>query len=259
MKTIPSSALVGMISMYLLAGCSVKEDRELCPCRLMLDFREVDTSVIRYADLFVEAGDGAVFTMRLEPEDLREVLAVDVRKGEINLGIWNGTDMMEDGGGVKIPYGDDCPPVYFHTSSMSADEDYVHEVVRMRKNHCVMTLDMDWGGTEIEEVAIIGNVDGYSADGSPAEGGFSYEPEIRDDCNCQVVLPRQIDDSLVLEVSDSSGILKRFALGEYIAASGYDWSEPDLKDITIEMDLAVLRISVTVQGWDATHRFDVVI
>lgn len=259
MKTVPSFALVVLISMSLCVGCSVKEDRWMCPCRLTLDFSEVNRSVIGYADLFVEAGGGSVFTDHLESEDLNGVMTVDVPKGEVFLGVWSGVHDLNDGGGFRIPYGEDCPPVYFHTSSFTAVGESVREVVGMHKNHCVMTLTLGWNDVDVKTVTITGNVDGYAADGSPTEGQFLYESEMEGGSDSRIILPRQIDDSLVLEVNDDSGVVKRFALGEYIAASGYDWSEPDLKDISIEMDLAFLRISLTVQGWESSHRFEVVI
>ena len=73
------------------------------------------------------------------------------------------------------------------------------------------------------------------------------------------VLPRQTDASLTMEVDDGTGVLKRFALGQYIEESGYDWNEADLKDIVVEIDIAILKISLTIQGWDKEHTFDVVI
>ena len=46
MNTGKEVVLLCMSALLVLAGCSVKEDRSMCPCRLNLDFTEVDTSVI---------------------------------------------------------------------------------------------------------------------------------------------------------------------------------------------------------------------
>ena len=75
---------------------------------------------------------------------------------------------------------------------------------------------------------------------------------------CQLALPRQTDDSLVLEVHDDTGVLRAFALGEYVAASGYDWDADDLKDITISLDYALTRIVIEVGDWREEYYFDVI-
>lgn len=229
-----------------------------CPCRLMLDFSEVDTSVVTSAYLLMTGADGYESADELLPEDLAKEYIVDIPKTSVNLGVWSGTEIM-DHGGVKIPYGEECPPVYFHTSVVNAGGESVREIVRMRRNHCVMTVKFDWKSVDIQDVVLYGNVDGYEPDGSPSTGDFMYVLDHGRDGGCRAVLPRQIDASLILEVNDGTGVLKRFSLGQYIEDSGYDWSEPDLKDISIEIDIAVLKISLTIQGWDKEHTFDVVI
>lgn len=243
----------------VLNGCSVKEDRMHCPCRLMLDFREVDTSVVRSASVVMTASDGFRFADELYHEDFQNGYIVDIPKTSLNLGVWSGVDMIVPGKGVVIPYGEDCPPVYFHTSFVNAEGESVREMVVMRRNHCVMTVRFDWNNADIRDVVLYGNVDGYEYDGSPSSGDFKYllEPDVRGECSA--VLPRQTDASLALDVNDGTGVVKRFALGQYIEDSGYDWTDPDLKDISIEIDIAVLKISLTIQGWDKEHTFDVVI
>ena len=52
--------------MLICAGCSVKEDRTVCPCRLFLDFSEVDPSAVKSADFHLSASDGFIFTGTLE-------------------------------------------------------------------------------------------------------------------------------------------------------------------------------------------------
>lgn len=241
-----------------LTGCSVKEDRMDCPCRLMLDFSEVDTSVVTSAAIVMTGTDGFEFSEDLLPEDFRHDYIVDIPKTSINVGIWSGAEIMAYGG-VMIPYGEDCPPVYFHTSVVDGGGESVREIVRMHRNHCVMTVKFDWNNVDIQDVVLYGNVDGYEADGSPSSGDFMYVLEHDREGGSRAVLPRQTDASLALEVDDGTGVLKRFALGQYIEDSGYDWGEADLKDIVVEIDIAVLKISLTIQGWDKEHTFDVVI
>ena len=89
-------------------------------------------------------------------------------------------------------------------------------------------------------------------------GNFMYAMYTDSAGACQLVLPRQTDSSLVLEVHDDTGILRSFALGEYVTASGYDWSEADLKDITVSLDYALTRVVIVVEAWAEEHVFNVV-
>ncbi len=257
MKTLPSEMLIWLVSMILCAGCSVKENRNLCPCRLVLDFSEVDTSVIKKAELNVTA-DGFAFTDEFDVEEGR-YRTVFVPRTRISAGLWSGDGGLADEEGLHIPYGKDCPPVYFHVAEIDADCEIHTEKVMMRKNHCRLTINLERGTSEAWKISLYGNVDGYGADGLPENGEFFHEPAMNEDGGYMLILPRQTDDSMVMELDDGSGVMKRFSLGEYIAQSGYDWHEPDLKDITIDIDVAFTRILLSIQGWDEVYKFDVVI
>ena len=260
MNKIYSIALAIAAGISFCTGCSVKEVRNLCPCSLVFDFSEADTSVIREADLYITDDEGFIFEEALGYDDMMEdEYTAEVPRKHVHIGIWSGLTTMYDGKGLTIPQGEDCPRVYSHISEIDADAEIVREVVRMHKNHCVMTVKLDWDASDLESLVLHGNVDGYDRNGSPSSGKFMYELSRDEDGECEAVIPRQLDDSLVLEVNDGSGVLKRFPLGEYIAGSGYDWKEHDLKDITLVLDIAVLKVSLTVQGWDTSHRFDIII
>lgn len=257
MKTMSSRVLISFISLIVCAGCSVKENRTLCPCLLSLDFSEVDTAVIWSADIEVAAPDGLVFNDHIDSGDFDDAYTVLVPRRELQLCLWSGRGKSTAGEGLRIPYGEQCPPVYIHSSSINADCEKLHESVRMRKNHSRVTIHTI--GYMPVKIALVGNVDGYAADGRPSLGNFRCSSDIGADGICAMVLPRQIDNTLVMELDDGTGVLQRFALGEYIAESGFDWTAPDLEDITIELDFAVTHITLVIQGWEKEYIFDVVI
>ena len=90
-------------------------------------------------------------------------------------------------------------------------------------------------------------------------GKFSCMPVTLSDDKFVVILPRQVDASLVMEVNDGTETLKNFALGEYVKACGYDWSEDDLKDISVRIDYARTKVVIAVKGWSEVCEFDIVI
>lgn len=258
MKMIPSRAIVCLLGTLLCIGCSVKENRDLCPCRLVLDFREVDPDAISSVDLYLIADDGFVFTDMVTADRYGDDYVASVPRSDMHLSVWSGDEGTAYKSGLSIPLGKDCPKVHLHTSHISTFAEEIHERVVMRKIHCKVTVNLI--GKEVNPISLVmyGNVNGYDGAGKPIVGRFEYEayPE---NGTCHMVLPRQIDDSLIMEINDGSSVLKRFALGNFIAQSGYDWTAPDLADIVIDLDFAATHLKLTIQGWEGEQRFDVVI
>lgn len=251
--------LICVISLIVCAGCSVKEDRAVCPCRFVLDFSEIDTAQIRSADMEMFSEDSLFLKEHLETEDFEGEYAVSVPRRQLQLCVWSGREGYESDGGLRIPYGEEAPEVYFHSSSVDADCEQLREIVKMRKNYCRLTMIMRGEEVIPISVSLVGNVDGYTRDGLPSSGKFRCSSEVGSDGVCSMVLPRQTDDTLVMELDDGSGVFKSFAIGEHIAESGYDWTTQDLDDITVELDFAVTHLTLVIQGWEKEHKFEVVI
>lgn len=258
MKMIPSRIVACLSGALLCIGCSVKENRDLCPCRLVLDFREVDSDAIRSVDLYLTADDGFVFTDNVAAEDYEEEYVVSVPRNGMHLGVWSGDAGATPEAGLIVPLGSDCPEVYMYSSDISTYSEELHENVVMRKMHCRMTINIKGKEVLPASLVLLGNVCGYDKEGKPVAGEFEYEAYPQNGV-CKVILPRQIDDSLVMEINDGSAVLKRFALGNFIVQSGYDWNAPDLEDIEVDLDFAATYLKLTIQGWEGEQKFDVVI
>ena len=259
MKMLPFRLLLLTVSLLICAGCSVKEDRIECPCRLLLDFSEVDPSVIKSADYHLSASDGFIFTGSLESVFFKDQVVIDVPRETIKVVSWCGAGIYASESGLTIPYGDDCPPVYMHVSDVEASGESVSEVVVMRKNHCNMRINVIGEDRELVNLILHGNVNGYGSNGHPSKGRFAYKSAPDANGEISVVLPRQVDNTLALEVDDGTGLSKSFAIGEYISSSGYDWTAPDLHDIIIDIDFAITHVSLTINGWDKEYKYEIVI
>lgn len=250
--------LWGMVAGLLcVAACSVKEDRMGCPCRLVLDLRDVDTSIIKEADVHVEASQGFVFNEVMDSACLGNEYVMSVPKGRVYVWAYSGAEEYEPGPeGLKIPYGDDSPEVYMHCSSFDAVQENAVENIRMLKSHSVLTVHLQSGYSTAYDIAVTGNVNGYDAEGRPCEGGFRYEMSFEDGVG-RVVLPRQTDTSLKLEVVDGEDTFRVFSLGEYIESSGYDWTQENLEDITMTLDYALSSVGFRINDWEKEYHFDI--
>ena len=287
---------------FTCPGCSVKEDRDLCPCTLVLEFPREDAERLH---------DGVTVCMRGYSDDgfslcdtlLAGQAASDgspdtisdkgsysyvVPKGDIDLAVAYSADglagkLNSSGRWIEIDEGRPCPSIWTCCEKVSARADRVTVPVRLHKNFCRIDIQVrDVDGEEFPfKLRVRGNVNGYGLDGKPARGAFLCDAERSetegsgtesdgDDSGTAsestgsrygyaVTVPRQTDDSLTLEIVTDDGVAKSFAIGNYIAASGYDWTSADLNDICLEIDYARTVISFTIDKWTHSEQFEVVI
>ncbi len=258
MRKKPLKILLYLLSILLWGGCSVKEDRNLCPCRLILDFSEVDTSVVKSANVILTADNGFSFASKINAEDFQMLETIDVPRSDVNLMIWGEAEGLLNEGTITIPLGKDCPPLYNHLTIIDARRESFREIVSFKKNHCRMTIDFRIGDILLEDASLFGNVNGYTYDGKPILGEFRCG--LRKDSGKSVVnIPRQIDNSLVMTIQDNSNVLKHLALGEYIVASGYDWQAQELADVHVQVDLFTSNVLISIQNWGESHAFEITI
>lgn len=286
---------------FTCPGCSVKEDRDLCPCTLVLEFPGEDAERLQdgvtvcmrgYSD-----GDGLSLCDTLLAGQPASGGASDgvsysyvVPKGDIDLAVAYSADglageLNSSGKWIEIDEGRPCPSIWTCCEKVSARADRVTVPVRLHKNFCRIDIQVrDVDGEEFPfKLRVRGNVNGYGLDGKPARGaflcdaeraetegsGFGTESEVPGSGTASestvsgygyaVTVPRQTDDSLTLEIVTGDGVAKSFAIGNYIASSGYDWTSADLKDICLEIDYARTVISFTIDKWTHSEQFEVVI
>lgn len=284
---------------FTCPGCSVKEDRDLCPCTLVLEFPGEDAERLHegvtvcmrgYSD-----GDGFSLCDTLLAGQPASGEASDgvsysyvVPKGDIDLAVAYSADglagaLNSSGKWIEIDEGRPCPSIWTCCEKVSARADRVTVPVRLHKNFCRIDIQVrDVDGEEFPfKLRVRGNVNGYGLDGKPARGAFLCDAESAETEGTgtesevpgsgtasestgsihgyAVTVPRQTDDSLILEIVTGDGVAKSFAIGNYIASSGYDWTSADLKDICLEIDYARTVILFTIDKWTHSEQFEVVI
>lgn len=241
-----------------LTSCAIKEDRVPCPCVLELDFFCADSEEIEEVDLAVTSREDFQWRDTLDFRSEGEGYLVFVPRTDLHLRAWAGAEGYISKDRIVIPLGKDCPKVYMHDSDLKVDEEYVSAAVRLRKNHCVMTVVMEGDGEINSDLLIKGTVAGYDEAGEPLPGEFEYAMKTGYQSRRYVaILPRQTDTSLMLEINDGKGNRKSFALGKYIASSGYDWTADELDDVTVTLDYALTELKLSISGWDGIYRYDI--
>lgn len=271
---------------FTCPGCSVKEDRDLCPCTLVLEFPSEDAERLKngvtvcmrgYSDDGFSLCDTLLAGQAASsggPDTISDKWSYSyvVPKGDIDLAVAYSADglageLNSSGRWIEIDEGRPCPSIWTCCEKVSARADRVTVPVRLHKNFCRIDIQVrDVDGEEFPfKLRVRGNVNGYGLDGKPARGAFLCDAERSETESAgyghgyAVTVPRQTDDSMTLEIVTGDGVAKSFAIGNYIAASGYDWTSADLKDICLEIDYARTVISFTIDKWTYSEQFEVVI
>ena len=234
----------------LLLSCSVKENRASCPCHLSLELSDLPVTPV----ILDVVGTGYSSTIVVHQDT---VLVLSVPKGEMTVSAVGGA-LAEDDGSVVIPEGEEAPPLYLFYADVPAFSEQLTLPVLLRKQFCRLDLVFTGppGFKPPFEVEVKGSVDGWLCDGSPSEGPFSRRLLPGPDGQASLRLPRQRDDSLLLHIVFSDQVVRTFALGSYIAASGYDWTAPDLEDLTLQVDITLTHITISTDLWTHTEEIE---
>ena len=238
-----------LLPLLLVPSCSVKENRAVCPCGLTLELAGLP---VRPVVLGV-AGEGYSWTEVVHADT---VLVLPVPKGEVTVSAVGGA-LVEGDGSVRIPEGEEAPPLYLFHADVSTDAEQVVLPVLLHKQFCTLELTFKGplGYAPPFEAAVEGFYGGWAPDGSPAPGPFSRRLLPGSDGRAVLRLPRQGDDSLLMHIVFSDQVVRTFALGSYIAAAGYDWTAPDLEDLSLQVDISLTSVTISSDLW--THTEDV--
>ena len=239
--------------LVVCAACTVKEDRNPCPCNLTISFSDQDaTGPVELLGWDSET----VFRDHVRIEDCRPEWSRPVRKGIFILsackGIANGS--VPTGHEIRIPVNCQADSLYAYFEEMDATGDYVHANVTLRKQFATVFLDI----RKTEETVhachfqVDGNTCGFDVlDFSPITGPFRFEPvPALGETVVAFRIPRQADDSLAITIDPEDAPKVRFPLGEYIRQIGYNWKAEELQDIFLSIDLARGLVDLRVADWE---------
>ena len=238
--------------MVILCSCSVKENRSVCPCELLVRSEEALKTEGNVLVSVIQEGE-VVRQGMLSREDFENGLCrLTVPRKPSTVTVFSGITSMSavEGRSLDIIRSFQCDEVY--SSSVFADlqGDSYDCVILPHKNYARLFLTVI-GIPESAGLRIMGPVGGYDLMSmEPNAGDFDCRPDDGGaDASFEVRLPRQKDDGLTLHVYYAEGSMRSVSLGPLIEASGYSFSDEDLLDISLTVDLANSYAMVRVQDW----------
>ena len=269
-----------MAGMLFLSSCSIKEDRDGCPCWMTVEMPEQ----VGHDGGKLDNDDCVVLRLRGNSDEVdysyqvtEEVRAAagaleyEVPRGSVGVSaVALGNEIPGqagydgiigyDGDEIRIPVGEQMDSLYGFFKMYHTRCDSVLCDVDLHKKFCTVSFTLgEEGYSSPYDIEVWGNVAGVSAwDLMPVKGEFRYAPVQKNGVH-QVRVPRQVDNSLELVMLEDSEIVDRLPLGEYIARSGYDWAAEDLADVSVALDLEMQQVMITVSGWNGVVVMDIVI
>lgn len=254
-----SSTLLSLILITTsFPGCTVLEDRRQCPCHLFLDLSSCSDR--EDLEIVVAAGEQRSRFHFPAGSGVPPFVKIEVPKGQVGIAAFAPASEISFDAylGLDIPTGEQCPPLWSDISLRHLTREREDMRVLLRKNYCRLEVRaLNTGSDDDYRATFYGNVRGVAPDGSPLAGEFSCSLVPTGGGDCALRLPRQSDSSLSMQIeTGAEGVLRTFAVGEYLDAAGYDWSEADLQDASITIDFQASRITVRHASWVRTFAFD---
>ena len=246
-----------LLPLLLSAGaCSVKEDRSVCPCELTVRSASGLRTEGNVLVSVVQDGNVVMQGMMSREDFEAGTFVLNIPRRPTEVTVFTGITEMNTVAGKRLDIRADhqCDEIYSVSAYIEPDKDSYDCIVSLHKNYARLDLCVI-GMMEDTSMRIKGSVQGYDLVSlDPCEGAFACDPDEGSSTGTwRLRLPRQLDDSLELEFDPASEPAFGVRLGRMIAASGYSYSDEDLLDISVTVDLTKSSALVNVADWETTE------
>ena len=250
------------------ASCSLKEDRDGCPCHLIIG---LDNAVGNgNADIFIFQDGEEVLADNVVPADYPEGYRREVRRRPASATVIQGLEeSVLNGGRLVIRDGNDADRLFLYNETLQCGSETVMAAADLHKNWTTLEIslaaeageDSPAGNVRID---ISGGICGMDLrNGAPVRGDFQCIARLADSgfAVYAVNLPRQIssEDEILIAVSRNGKELFSCDISEAISKTGFDWSKPDLDDIRLGLDYISASVDVEIAEWETSPGSDKVI
>lgn len=258
-------------------SCSVKEERGDCPCVLTLFADKAASWELRVPESATVLNEGVDYPVSLRAvvggslswrddgafADGTDSESIKVGKGQASVSYYSRPERAVEGtDGLTVATGEQWDRLYMGRASIDCSGETASDTLEFHKEYCALWLrivKLPVDGKTGYGLSIESDVVGINPmTAELLKGEFRCTPDEISEGLYRAILPRQREDSLialVLSFTDIGGE-KRLPLWTEILSSGYDWSEPDLGDIFLTVNLADAEASARVVDW-ATSEVDV--
>ena len=256
-------AVFGCLLLAAGIGCTVREDRQPCPCYLDLDYRELlaapppADSAVR-VDVVLYDPDccwKAQHALDLCPE--MEEVSVDKAELQVVALVhdkpWR--DHLTQSTCIRYEPGNEMEALYSHSERVDCTGEEASCVIRPHKQFSTLTFTDEEEGALCRRYNMVvrGTTCGFdAADFSAIDGEYLYTIQEDDGSgHIRVRIPRQKRGDLLLEFweKDRHRLLFTCPVGVYLFAAGYDPDAEDLPDFSLRIDFRTALLYLRVASW----------
>lgn len=246
------NAVLAAIAVLLAASCSVKENREDCPCRLDITISEEISS--QYVSVSGNGGAGKCFDAVIAPLHDGTNYSAMVPRGMVELLAFDVHGGLSPRNGVfLIPCGSQADSIYAFRAGVDCSGETASASVVTRKQFATVFLRVVSENPEIAPgtlVRVDGEVCGLDAVSLlPVAGEFRCGTALDADLGCSFRVPRQADGKLVVTLG-GKGDMCSFDAAPIISSGGYDWTDDVLDDILLDAEIGSSDVVVNVSILD---------
>jgi len=267
-RTLRKTVLLLAASFYAASGCTVREDRQPCPCYLDVDYREVLA-----AGLFPAGEPGVVDVTVLIPghsvrckHDLAlcpEIEEKQVVRDTAQVIALVGNRMPEGfpdlGTNIQYEVGNQIDSLYVHSGKVDCTGEVSVCVLQPLKQFSTLTLTDEDDGAILRTYNLVlrGTTCGFDAAAlSALQGPYLYTVQEYDRNGAiSVRIPRQTERSLMLDFYDKDSYQRMFSapLGQYLFDAGYDPSAPALTDYSFKINFRQALVYLRIADWEEEY------
>lgn len=249
------------LAVFMIVSCSVKEDRSGCPCYLILDvdafvdggffhggavaFSARDLDFVEPVELDSYYRTGYVKTVSRIP--LRVACAAGIRACDLS-----GTTVLVRPGGPA-----DSLMAFACDALPEGDELYVK--AEPHKQYCAVHMIVEhpeeYDGFSVTVGGRYSGLDILSL--KPVPGENTVVAGHCPDGSFVALLLRQADDAgLAVTMLDAEGEqLYSIDLSAALKEASYDWTKPDLDDVTLRVDYAKSHVTMEISEWNSDENY----
>ena len=253
-------------------SCSIKEDRELCPADLVMDYslvRADERTGFRSEEdsLLVEVQ--TFYREIIRPADYPSLHRISVKRTAVNVGCHYGftRSRLQNGEGrLVIPLGEDSDRLYSFRQTVvfdpSTEESYVMPSLGNEFTKVILSFpEKGWEAYRDKySIRAIGNTCGIDLrSGRPLSGPFTCELRPYDSHSYCFNMPRQNDRDISIAVvsRDSGEKVFDIDLAAELDNVGYLWNAQSLSPlVVINVDMVDFTLDVNVLDWDDVVYFN---
>jgi len=260
-----------------LLSCSIKENRQQCPCRLTLDISDGKRVVPEEClNLILVNEDSKVETdTRLKPDNFPKGWQKDVKKGIISICALKGVKACtKKAASLLAPERGEFDRIFLHCSHADCTGDTAKDTVRLKKAFAEIAVEISdptnskhqfditaeclSSGLDIttskptgEKMSVLLKSDHDKA----LRGDFHPVQDLdtigRSNRLFRFICPRQNDYSMKILLHDKNGKpTDSIPIGEMLRDNEYSWDTQNLKDVFIKIDRTNAGISVKINDWN---------